>query len=116
MTQPALPVARVSVDASLAHLDRPFDYLVPEELDDVVTVGSRVRVRFAGRLVDGFVLDRVAGSDHVGALTPIGRSISAEPVLTAEVARLARAVADRCAGAVWAHGDPTSESGAVSMQ
>ena len=24
-----LPVARVAVDISLAHLDRPFDYLVP---------------------------------------------------------------------------------------
>lgn len=98
MTPPALPVARVSVDASLAHLDRPFDYLVPEALDAAVTIGSRVRVRFSGRLVDGLVLDRVASSDHVGTLAPIARSVSAEPVLCAEVARLARAVADRCAG------------------
>ena len=27
-----LPVARVAVDIPLAHLDRPFDYLVPERL------------------------------------------------------------------------------------
>jgi len=98
MTQPALPVARVSVDASLAHLDRPFDYLVPAALDAAVRTGSRVRVRFAGRLVDGLVLERAAASDHAGSLAPIERSVSAEPVLSAEVARLARAVADRCAG------------------
>ncbi|MGB9378953.1 MAG: primosome assembly protein PriA, partial [Mycobacteriales bacterium] len=98
MTQPALPVARVSVDSSLAHLDRPFDYQVPAELDDSVVVGSRVRVRFSGRLVNGLVLDRVAETDHAGKLTPVNRSVSAEPVLSAEVARLARAVADRSAG------------------
>lgn len=98
MTQSALPVARVSVDAPLAHLDRPFDYLVPAALDAEVTTGSRVRVRFAGRLVDGFVLERVAASDHTGALAEIQRSVSPEPVLSADIARLARAVADRCAG------------------
>jgi primosomal protein N' (replication factor Y) (superfamily II helicase) len=41
---------------SLAHLDRPFDYAVPAELDAVAVPGCRVRVRFAGRLVDGYLL------------------------------------------------------------
>ncbi|HEY1343892.1 MAG TPA: hypothetical protein VGF54_02745, partial [Streptosporangiaceae bacterium] len=27
-----LPVARIAVDVPLAHLDRPFDYLVPQRL------------------------------------------------------------------------------------
>ena len=31
---PELPVARVLVDVPLAHLDRPFDYLVPRKLDE----------------------------------------------------------------------------------
>jgi primosomal protein N' (replication factor Y) len=50
-----LPVARVALDVSLAHLDRPFDYLVSVELDAAVVVGCRIRARFGGRLVDGFV-------------------------------------------------------------
>ena len=29
---PELPVARIAVDVPLAHLDRPFDYLVPQRL------------------------------------------------------------------------------------
>ena len=61
-----LPVARVAVDVALAHLDRPFDYRVPAHLDEVATPGVRVRVRFAGRLVDGFLLERVAESGHGG--------------------------------------------------
>ena len=46
------------MDVNLAHLDRPFDYQVPEQLADQAVPGARVRVRFAGRLVDGFVLAR----------------------------------------------------------
>lgn len=93
-----LPIARVCVDTPLAHLDRPFDYQVPAELDDIALPGVRLRLRFAGRLVDGWLLDRVERSDHPGRLGWIERVVSAEPVLSPQVAALARAVADRCAG------------------
>ncbi|MEP6597844.1 MAG: primosomal protein N' [Actinomycetota bacterium] len=86
------------VDVSLPHLDRPFDYLVPAELAGVIRPGSRVRVRFAGRLVDGYVLDRVPVSGHDGRLEFLERAVGAEPVLTTETAALFRAVADRWAG------------------
>jgi primosomal protein N' (replication factor Y) len=95
---PELPVARVLVDVPLAHLDRPFDYLVPEKLHETCVPGCRVRVRFAGQDLDGYVLERVAESDHRGRLAPLRRVVSAEPVLTAEIAQLARRVADRYAG------------------
>jgi len=94
----ALPVARVAVDVPLAHLDRPFDYRVPEHLDAAAVPGVRLRVRFAGRLVDGFLLERVSESDHTGTLAWVEKVVSAEPALTAEVAVLCRAVADRYAG------------------
>jgi primosomal protein N' (replication factor Y) len=91
-------VARVAVDVSLPHLDRPFDYLVPDDLADAAVPGCRVRVRFAGRLMDGFLLERVARSDHEGRLAFLERVVSPEPVLSPEVAALARVVADRYAG------------------
>ncbi len=91
-------VARVTVDIPLAHLDRPFDYLVPERLADSAVPGCRVRVRFAGQLVDGFVLARADASDHPGRLSYLDRVVSPEPVLTPEIAGLARAIADRYAG------------------
>jgi primosomal protein N' (replication factor Y) len=92
------PVARLMVDVPLPHLDRPFDYLVPADLDAVVQSGSRVRVRFAGRLVDGYVLERGAASAHPGRLARIERAVGTEPVLTPATTRLFRAVADRWAG------------------
>jgi len=94
----SLPVARVAVDVSLPHLDRPFDYLVPAALAATAVAGCRVRVRFAGRLTGGYLLERVEASQHEGTLTALARVVSPEPVLTAEIAALARAVADRYAG------------------
>ncbi len=94
------PIARLCVDVPLAHLDRLFDYQVPADLDESVVPGSRVRVRFSGALVDAVVLDRTAASEHAGRLSYVERSVSAEPVLSPEIARLARAVADRYAGSL----------------
>ncbi len=86
------------MDLPLAHLDRPFDYLVPERLADQARPGVRVRVRFAGKLTDGFLIERAADSEHQGSLRYLERVVSAEQVLTEEIAGLARAVADRYAG------------------
>lgn len=93
-------MATVAVDISLSHLDRPFDYLVPTDLGDAAQPGVRVRVRFAGRLVDGYVLDRLERSEHGGRLGYLERVVSPEPVLAAEVLALARAVADRYVGSL----------------
>ena len=67
-----LPVARVAVDISLAHLDRPFDYLVPARLDAEAVPGCRVRVRFAGQLVDGYLLERDRDQRAPGQAGPAG--------------------------------------------
>jgi primosomal protein N' (replication factor Y) (superfamily II helicase) len=98
LSRPELPVARVAVDIPLSHLDRPFDYAVTAEQDADAVPGARVRVRFAGRLRDGFILDRAATADHEGVLTPLSKIVSSEPVLTPEIARLIRKVADHYAG------------------
>ena len=95
---PELPVARVLVDVPLAHLDRPFDYRVPATMHEQVAPGTRVKVRFAGQDVDGFVVERVATSEHEGRLAPLRRAVSAEPVLSPAVARLCGLVAARYAG------------------
>jgi len=93
-----LPVARIAVDVPLAHLDRPFDYLVPQRLAASAVPGCRVRVRFAGQLTSGYLLERVAASEHPGRLAYLERVVSPEPVLSPEIAALAREVADRYAG------------------
>ncbi|MEU8931123.1 primosomal protein N' [Streptomyces sp. NPDC048409] len=108
-----LPVARVLVDKGVLHLDRYFDYAVPAELDADARPGVRVRVRFgAGRhrvrdgrregggLIDGFLVERLDESDYAGPLAALAQVVSPEPVLSAELLRLARAVADRYAGSL----------------
>ncbi|WP_431881268.1 primosomal protein N' [Micromonospora chalcea] len=87
------------MDVPLPHLDRPFDYLVPEALDAEAQPGVRVKVRFAGQLVDGWLLERAESSAHP-KLAYLEKVVSSVPVLSPEVARLARAVADRYAGSL----------------
>ncbi|MGV0834559.1 primosomal protein N' [Mycolicibacterium thermoresistibile] len=92
------PIARVLPMLEVPHLDREFDYLVSAEQSDDAQPGVRVRVRFRGRLIDAFILERRSGTDHAGKLGWLDRVVSAEPVLTGEVRRLVDAVAARYAG------------------
>jgi primosomal protein N' (replication factor Y) len=92
------PVAHVLVETPLAHLDRPFDYAVPASMAESAVPGARVKVRFAGKDLDGFVVARSAHTDHTGTLTPLRRVVSAEPVLRPAVAELAGLLAERYAG------------------
>jgi primosomal protein N' (replication factor Y) (superfamily II helicase) len=92
------PVARVLPMLTVPHLDREFDYLVSAEKSDAAQPGVRVRVRFHGRLVDGFILERRSDTDHVGKLGWLDKVVSAERVLTDDVRRLVDAVAARYAG------------------
>ncbi|MFL6169931.1 MAG: primosomal protein N' [Ornithinibacter sp.] len=99
-TTDVLPVALVQVDTGLPHLDRPFEYTVPTSMADTAVPGVRVKVRFAGQDLSGFVLERRAGAGHPGRLSPVRRVVSPEPVLTPPVLATARTVADRYAGSL----------------
>ncbi|WP_235012922.1 primosomal protein N' [Arthrobacter sp. SLBN-100] len=93
-----LPVARVLVESSLPHLDRPFDYGVPATLDGEAQPGVRVKVKFNGQDLSGFIMERVAESDAGHMLLPLAKVVSPVPVLTPEIRDLATAVAARYAG------------------
>jgi primosomal protein N' (replication factor Y) (superfamily II helicase) len=92
------PVARVLVDTPLAHLDRAFDYAVPASMADQAVPGTRVKVRFAGASLDGFVVERASDTEHTGSLIPLRRVVSPEPVLQPAIAELAGVLAERYAG------------------
>ena len=92
------PIARVLPMLSVPHLDREFDYLVTADQSDDAQPGVRVRVRFHGRLVDAFILERRSDTDHAGKLGWLDRVVSPERVLTPDVRRLVDAVAARYAG------------------
>ncbi|MDD7837103.1 primosomal protein N' [Paenarthrobacter sp. AB444] len=93
-----LPVARVVLESPLPHLDRPFDYSVPAELAEEAAPGVRVKVKFNGQELGGYILERLDTSDAASPLTPLHKVVSPVAVLTPDIATLAGKVAARYAG------------------
>lgn len=94
------PVARVLPLLDVPHLDRGFDYSVPVELAEDAQPGTRVRVTFHGRQVDGYLLERRTDSEYPGELTPLRKVISPHRVLTGSFRELVEWTARRYAGTV----------------
>ncbi|WP_284985754.1 primosomal protein N' [Arthrobacter sp. fls2-241-R2A-172] len=92
------PVARVVLESSLPHLDRPFDYSVPAELADVAVPGVRVKVKFNGQELNGYIVERRADSEGSHSLATLHKVVSPVAVLTPAIAELAASVASRYAG------------------
>lgn len=91
-------IARVAVDVPLAHLDRLFDYLIPEPLAAQAVPGCSVRVRFAGQLVHGWLVEIADSTTVPGPLSPLEAVGSSEPIMTPSLYGLLRDVADHYAG------------------
>ncbi|MGQ4554026.1 primosomal protein N' [Dermabacteraceae bacterium CCM 9519] len=93
------PVAQVLVLGRLAHLDRLFEYAVPQKWQ-AAAPGCRVKVRFAGRECDGFVVSRSESAQTERRLAPLQRLVSEVPVLSPQVLAACREIAERSAGTV----------------
>ncbi|WP_205571781.1 primosomal protein N' [Arthrobacter celericrescens] len=92
------PVAAVLIESPLPHLDRPFDYSVPAKLADSALPGVRVKVRFNGQELSGYILERKGYDPGGPALVPLLKVVSEVPVLGPSLLALASAVAGRYAG------------------
>lgn len=87
--------AQVVVDVRPAHLDHPFDYSIPEGWE--VRAGQRVRVPFAGRRRDGWVVGTSAETSAQRVL-PLAHRQGERTWFDPGDLRLYRWVADRWAG------------------
>ena len=86
-----LVVARVIVDVAAYPVDRPFDYLVPEEWHALIEVGCRVKVPFGPRNVLGFVVALQTETDvPMNKIKPVSQVLDIEPVLTQEMLEMAK--------------------------
>ena len=74
-------VARILVDHQIPHLDRIYEYCVPEELSVLATVGALVEIEFGHTLTQGIVLGRSEKSESAGALKEIKKVLSQNPYL-----------------------------------
>lgn len=95
------PVARVLLESHVPHLDRLFDYGVPRDLAEEAQPGTRVRVRFGGQRLQGWLIERTADTEVPrDRLQPLIRVQSGLAVLTPGTLAVARLVAARSAGVV----------------
>ena len=85
-------VAKVALAKAVYAIDRPYDYLVPQELESVLRPGMRVLVPFGAgsRLREGMVLSLGGESGEEGpALKRIAALLDEEPVLSHQLLQLA---------------------------
>lgn len=89
-------VAKIAVSAATYWVDKPYDYLIPEELVDRVLPGIRVYVPFArgNRRCEGIVL-AVSGHSDYTKLKSISAVLDDQPVLTQEQIKLALFMRER---------------------
>ncbi len=89
-------IAKIAVSAATYWIDRPYDYLVPEEFGDRVQPGMRVCVPFSrgNRQTEGVVLAMADGSKYE-TLKPILAVLDDKPVLTEQQLRLALFMRER---------------------
>lgn len=75
-------IVKVAVSAAPYHIDKPYDYLVPAELEDLAVPGVRVTVPFGrgNKLSEGIILARGEGTKTRG-LKALSTVLDREPVL-----------------------------------
>ncbi|MGG2075126.1 primosomal protein N' [Lysinibacillus irui] len=84
-------IAEVIVDVSTYHVDRPFDYQVPPEWENVIELGCRVKVPFGPRNVLGFIVGLKHETDvPLNKLKGITQILDMEPALTEEMLQMAK--------------------------
>jgi len=89
-------VARIAVSAATYWIDRPYDYLIPEDMAEKAKPGIRVYVPFSAgnRRCEGIILALSDHSDYE-KLKPIQALLDEEPVLDEEQIRLALFMRER---------------------
>lgn len=83
-------LAQVIVDVPSRETDRPFDYSIPESMQDWIEIGSRVGVPFGHRTVQGFVVSLKEHSDMESTrIKPIAELLDLLPPLPPDLVELA---------------------------
>lgn len=81
-------IAKVLVEINNINVDKTFDYIVPFKYIEKIKIGMRVKVPFASRELEGFVLDLVNSVDDNYELKEIISIVDAEPILNNELLHL----------------------------
>ncbi|MBC1482328.1 primosomal protein N' [Listeria sp. FSL L7-1485] len=80
-------IAKVIVDVPAMQVDRPFDYFIPEDLEELIRPGMRVSVPFGNRKIQGFVTE-LGETEENPKLKGIEGVMDLIPVLNEELMEL----------------------------
>ncbi|MBC2287573.1 primosomal protein N' [Listeria farberi] len=80
-------IAKVIVDVPAMQVDRPFDYYIPEDLEELIRPGMRVSVPFGNRKIQGFVIS-LGKTEENPKLKGIEAVMDLAPVLNEELMEL----------------------------
>lgn len=84
-----MKIASVIVDVPVKQTDRPFDYKIPNRLEDLVHTGVRVVVPFGSRKLQGFVIATKDTMDvEIDKLKDIETLLDVTPALNEEMLQL----------------------------
>ncbi|OMF76015.1 primosomal protein N' [Paenibacillus glucanolyticus] len=93
-----MEMARVIVDVPSKDTDRPFDYLIPEDLRPWIEVGSRVGVPFGHRTLQGFVVSLHPRPEmDTAKMKPIQEVLDVMPPLSPELIEVGEWMKERYA-------------------
>lgn len=81
-------IAKVLVEINNINVDKTFDYIVPFKYIEKIKIGMRVKVPFASRELEGFVLNLVNSTDDNYELKEIISIVDTEPILNNELLHL----------------------------
>ena len=85
-------LAKVIVDVPTIQTDKPFTYLVPDELENTIRSGMRVSVLFgkANRKISGITVDIESNDKTIdeSKLKYVDQLLDDEPILTTELLKM----------------------------
>lgn len=89
-------IAKIAVAAATYWIDKPYDYLIPEDLKASAVPGVRVYVPFSrgNRRSEGIILS-ISENSTYSRLKPVSAVLDKEPVLTPEQIKLALFMRER---------------------
>ena len=83
-------VVGVLVEITNKNVDKIFDYLVPEEYQANIKIGIRVKVPFATRILEGFILEIKKETTHAKNLKEILGLLDEDVILNEELLELGK--------------------------
>lgn len=87
-------IASVIVDLPTLQTDKPYDYLIPQDLIEHIEEGMRVIVPFGNRRIQGFVV-KIKEQSNVNKLKEIIEPMDVQPVLNKELLNLGDYLANK---------------------